>query len=118
MTQGEAETYMNYFIITILLVCSLAGNAYARRCVDNVVFDGKGAGEVVFDAVVHASKGLSCADCHEGRGLSFALFEMKKGADRVTMRKMELGASCGYCHDGRKAFSVTAGIDCSKCHHK
>jgi c(7)-type cytochrome triheme protein len=103
----------------ISMILSLqAGNAASMGCVDNIVFDGKGAGKVVFDAAAHTSKGIRCSDCHEGRGFSFALFEMKKGADTFSMRKMQMGSSCGYCHDGKKAFSVTKHLDCSKCHHK
>ena len=117
----EASNYMNYSLILIMIsmILSLpAGNVSSMGCSDNIVFDGKGAGQVVFNATVHTSKGIPCSDCHEARGLSFALFEMKKGSDTITMRKLRLGSSCGYCHDGKKAFSVTDYLDCSKCHHK
>ncbi len=32
------------------------------------------------------------------------------------MAEMEKGLSCGACHNGKKAFSVAAEKDCSKCH--
>jgi len=119
LSMAEKTSPMNYFQIIIgMILCSFAGTASAGGCEDNIVFDGKGAGQVVFRSTTHTSKGITCSDCHEGRGFSFALFEMKKGSDVISMRKMEVGSSCGYCHDGKKAFSATDNLSCSKCHHK
>ena len=115
----EKKTGMNYLLV---LVCMLFGafavNVHAEDCGGAVSYDGKGAGRVVFDRKLHVSKGLTCADCHEGKTFSFALFEMKKGANMVSMRSMELGKSCGSCHDGKQAFSTTSSLNCSKCHRK
>ena len=69
-------------------------------------------GKVTFDGKAHAGKGLKCADCHT----SPKLFQMKKGADKMTMAAMNDGKFCGACHDGKKAFSVKAAADCAKCH--
>ncbi len=69
-------------------------------------------GKVTFNGKVHAGKGLKCADCHT----SPKLFQMKKGADKLTMAAMNEGKFCGACHDGKKAFSVKAAADCAKCH--
>jgi c(7)-type cytochrome triheme protein len=88
------------------------------ECDETVLFEGKGAGKVTFDAAVHTSLGFSCADCHEARGLSPAIFAMKRGEDAVTMRRMELGYSCGNCHNGEKAFSASDPFSCDRCHHK
>ena len=104
--------------VMIVLLCSGAGSAQAAGCVSVITYEGKGAGEVVFDRAAHMSKGLTCVDCHEGQGFSSPLFEMKKGATSVSMRKMAMGRACGYCHDGNKTFSVTNEIQCSKCHRK
>ena len=101
-----------------MILSSLSGNASAMGCVDNIAYDGKGAGQVVFNVKAHTSKGITCSDCHERHGFSFALFDMKKGANAITMRKMQFGSSCGYCHDGKKSFSATDNLACSKCHHK
>ena len=102
----------------MFLLVAITGTAAADACDENILFEGKGAGQVIFDMNVHLAKGLTCADCHEARGYSLALFEMKRGADAITMRKMELGSSCGACHDGTKAFSVSNNLSCSLCHHK
>jgi c(7)-type cytochrome triheme protein len=102
----------------IIFLCTGAANAVAGDCVSMLTYEGKGAGEVVFNMAKHMAKGLTCADCHEQRGFTSPLFEMKRGASNVSMKKMEMGKSCGYCHDGRKTFSVTRESDCSRCHHK
>jgi c(7)-type cytochrome triheme protein len=117
MFGGKAR--MKVFVTAVIMVLLFAnGKAYAQICGTNFTYEGKGAGEVVFDPEVHLSKGLTCSECHEGRGLISALFEMKKGANEVSMRKMSLGRSCGYCHDGKKTFSTTDDLQCAKCHHK
>ena len=70
------------------------------------------AGKVTFDGKKHADKGLQCADCH----VKPKLFEMKKGAAKMSMAAMNDGKFCGTCHNGKKAFSVKVPANCSKCH--
>jgi c(7)-type cytochrome triheme protein len=50
-----------------------------------------------------------CSDCHT------KLYPYGNGM-RITMKQMDVGASCGACHDGKTAFSVKG--DCLKCHKK
>jgi len=73
---------MNYFIVTVMLVFSLPEmhtpcDAWTLSC------SMEGAGKW-FRRSGPYLEGLACADCHEGRGFSSALFDMKKGADSVT----------------------------------
>ena len=104
----------------ILLLCMvfgmafslLAGSAYAVESGATITYDGKGAGQVVFDGSLHAAKGKSCDDCHEPDLLLPQLFEKKKGADEITMNKIVLGRSCGRCHK----VSMTDYLVCAKCH--
>ncbi len=49
---------------------------------------------------------LSCPNCHTG------IFQMAKGADAITMEKINAGQFCGACH-GKVAFSAAA---CGRCH--
>jgi c(7)-type cytochrome triheme protein len=116
----EKMTGKNCFtVIMYMLLCSLAVNAHAEGCGTMVIYNGKGAGQVVFEGKLHAAKkNLACADCHDATGFSSALFEMKRGANAISMRNMELGRYCGYCHDGKQAFSTTDSLNCSKCHQK
>jgi c(7)-type cytochrome triheme protein len=88
-----------------------AGNVLAVPPGKVVEFDSPN-GKVTFNGKAHADKGLKCADCH----VKPKLFEMKKGADKITMAEMNEGKFCGTCHNGTKAFSVKAPADCAKCH--
>ena len=86
----------------------------AKAGCDRIIFEGGGAGKVVFDETVHEAKGLTCSECHEGKGLSFALFEMQRGTDVMSMRRMERGGYCGKCHN----ISMSNTLTCSVCHQK
>jgi len=101
-------------VVLVVVLVALAGNGHASSCGDAVVYSGQGAGQVVFDGKLHAAKGLTCANCHEGGMFSPALFTMEKGSNEITMRKMELGRSCGYCHE----VSMNDTLICEKCHRK
>jgi len=48
-----------------------------------------------------------CSACHT------ALFEMRAGADTLTMADLRDGKGCGACHDGRAAFAMGT---CARCH--
>jgi c(7)-type cytochrome triheme protein len=50
-----------------------------------------------------------CYVCHP------ALFEMKAGANDVTMKTIDEGRHCGACHDGSIAFNVEFQT-CTRCH--
>jgi len=50
----------------------------------------------------------TCSDCHN------QLYNAGPDNKRSTMSQMELGASCGACHESKTAFGVKG--DCDKCH--
>ncbi len=50
-----------------------------------------------------------CYACHP------TLFQMKAGADKITMSAMQEGQFCGACHDGKTAWAVTIET-CNRCH--
>ena len=68
----------------------------------------KGAGRVIFSHTFHMGKKYRCDDCH------FKVFGTGTMAKRYTMKQMEEGKSCGACHNGKQAFSVTGS--CGRCH--
>ena len=74
---------------------------------------GAGAGAVQFDGRVHAKKGLTCDACHVN-----GVFSTRKGADPITMDAVKKEKYCGYCHNGKRAFSTKTRVDCKRCHKK
>jgi len=66
-----------------------------------------GAGAVMFEHAVHMGHN-KCDKCHN------ALYSHNaKSRLKVSMKAMEKGKSCGACHNGKKAFSVSK---CAACH--
>jgi len=78
-----------------------------------IVYLGSEEGRVIFDGQIHASKGISCNDCHTNyANTAVQLFEtQKKGL--ISMADHESGTKCFVCHNDQKAFS-----DCKGCHFK
>lgn len=62
--------------------------------------------EVVFPHEAH-TYWLRCDSCHPG------IFEMRAGADRISMASIFAGEHCGRCH-GKVAFRPETG--CPRCH--
>lgn len=99
-------------LIAIAIAVVFIGSAMAVPPGKTVEFAGGGAGKVVFDGKIHADKGLKCNDCHT------KIFQMKKGAVKITMADMNAGKNCGECHNGTKAFKSSDAANCAKCHKK
>ena len=102
--------FAGIFAVFVALMLSI-GNVMAVPPGKTIEFASP-MGKVAFDGKLHADKGAKCADCHTKP----KLFEMKQGKDKITMKDMNEGKFCGACHDGKKAFSVKAPADCTKCH--
>ena len=76
----------------------------------DIILNKKGV-NVLFSHEAHVEgMALDCTDCHD------KLYLGKGQHKTVTMKQMQKGASCGSCHNGKKAFSVKG--DCAKCHKK
>lgn len=78
----------------------------------DIVFSRKegegGTPPAVFPHWVHRIR-YKCYACHP------ALFEMKAGANAISMDAMQQGKFCGACHNGKIAWDV--GFDtCNRCH--
>ena len=110
--RGDKMKFSGILAVFAALVLSV-GNVMAVPPGQTVEFASP-MGKVTFDGKAHASKGQQCGDCH----VKPKLFEMKKGAVKMSMAGMNEGKFCGACHDGKKAFSVKAATDCVKCHKK
>ena len=68
----------------------------------------RGTAPAVFPHWVHRAR-YKCYACHP------ALFEMKAGANPMTMDTMQKGEHCGACHDGKTAWGIDFGT-CNRCH--
>lgn len=101
-------------LVAVFFAVMLVGSVLAAPPGKQVEFAGGGQGKVVFDGKSHADKGLKCPECHTKP----KLFEMKKGADKITMAAMNGGKFCGACHDGKKTFATSDKAGCTKCHKK
>jgi len=96
-----------FFSVILVVVCSFAVGA--------VVGGGdislkSGFGPAIFSHEKHTAKGLTCQQCHP------ELYVTGDQHKVVSMKEMEKGASCGLCHNGKQAFTVTA--NCNTCHKK
>lgn len=98
--------------VVVLVIVAFVGSALAVPPGKTVEFAGGSAGKVVFDGKAHADKGLKCSDCHP------KMFQMKKGATKITMAELNAGKLCGECHNGTKAFKTSDAANCAKCHKK
>lgn len=98
--------------VAVLVIIAFAGSALAVPPGKTVEYQGGGAGKVIFDGKLHADKGAKCNNCHP------ALFQMKRGAQKITMADMNAGKHCGACHNGTKAFKSGDAANCAKCHKK
>jgi c(7)-type cytochrome triheme protein len=85
-------------------VCHSAGIAYTK---DVVIRDAAWA--ILFSHRVHTEM-FDCDECHPG------VFKARANSNKVGMKRMETGESCGACHDGDTAFDVSG--DCATCHNK
>lgn len=97
-------------ILTLLIAVAFVGSVMAVPPGKTIEFAGGAPGKVILDGKTHADKGLKCADCHP------KVFQMKKGAAKITMADIDAGKACGTCHNGTKAFA--SKDNCAKCHKK
>ncbi|MFB3818973.1 MAG: cytochrome c3 family protein [Candidatus Methylomirabilales bacterium] len=103
----------SWLVIALVIGVLAAGPSLAGQAPPpDVEFDGGGGGKVVFKHDTH-TKNAKCTDCHT------KVFKMTKGQrSDPKMKEMQEGKSCGACHDGKKAFGVTAQDTCARCHKK
>jgi c(7)-type cytochrome triheme protein len=104
---------MKILVSGILIISFLASFALARVGGGNITFEVKKGGNVIFSHESHVGDiRLKCTDCHD------YLYVTKEKHKPVTMAQMQRGASCGSCHNGKKAFDVKTKENCNQCHKK
>jgi c(7)-type cytochrome triheme protein len=90
---------------SVLCAVGMEGMGGMMGVAEEIFLQTETVGKVTFSHNLH---GARCNECHP------KLFEQKRSATPVSMKAMEGGKSCGACHDGKKAFTVTA--NCTTCH--
>lgn len=93
------------FVLLLVVVGADISKAFDIMGEGGLPIQTKTVGRVLFSHMVH---GADCDECHP------AIFIQKNNSNHVSMKVMEKGKSCGTCHNGKRAFSVTG--DCVKCH--
>lgn len=101
---GACHSGMKAFSVASEKDCSRCHSGKPR----DITYTVKGLGSALFSHATHIAKtGGSCKGCHNG-----SVITGKEKA--VTMAEMEKGRTCGSCHNGKRAFAVTA--NCDRCH--
>ncbi len=101
-------------VLSLVLCFMISSGAMAQLLVGggNVRYEPKGAAPVLFNHEKHVTAtGRKCSGCH------FGVFQMKKGSNKMNMRKLTKGHFCGACHNGKIAFDVEDRTNCTRCHH-
>lgn len=98
------------FRVTAGLVLSILLLGTALAAPGDIAFrrEGSGMPPTVFPHWAHRIR-YRCYACHP------ALFEMKAGANDVSMATIQEGKYCGACHNDKAAWGVTVET-CNRCH--
>ncbi len=107
--------FWRIMIVSICILCFAAlGVAFAQKKVGggDVKYESKEKGMVLFSHETHMKvPDTKCNSCHT------KVFKMKKEM-KLTKANHSENTYCAVCHDGKKAFGLTAEADCAKCHKK
>ncbi len=97
----------------IILVITLSGAAWSALGGGDILFSVTGAANVLFSHDQHANATkIGCTECH------YALFTTRANHRKATMTDMQQGRSCGACHNGKRAFTVSDVKLCGRCHNR
>jgi c(7)-type cytochrome triheme protein len=98
-------------LLGLLVLAPFSWSAGAE--IGDIVFKRNGSGvddvpPALFPHFLHRIQ-FKCYVCHE------AIFEMKAGANAISMEAIQAGKFCGTCHNGKTAFQATFDA-CPRCH--
>lgn len=110
MERAKRGSKMKKFILSAVLVALFVpGYSWSKIGGGDITFKVPGATNVVFSHDDHVTRrGIKCGECH------YRIFTTVEGHRKATMADMGKGQSCGACHNGNNAFSVTT--KCAACH--
>jgi c(7)-type cytochrome triheme protein len=97
--------------LVAMVLC--ASVAWGKIGGGDITFTAPGMPDVLYSHEVHVVNAkLKCTECH------YAIYTNHAMHKTVGMEGMQKGRSCGVCHNGKRAFSVTDKGNCKKCHSK
>jgi len=99
----------NYALILLIVMCVVPTSSWAEYAdvILNKRAEKEGMRPVIFPHWFHRMR-FRCKVCHHELG-----FEMRAGANDITMDRIVDGEFCGMCHNGEVAWSVE---NCELCH--
>jgi len=93
----------------VVLMTFFAATAWGAVGGGDITYSLSGASKVTFSHDAHVTKlKQKCGDCH------YRIYTTTAQRKDVTMAQMQKGQSCGFCHNGQRAFDVKGS--CNKCH--
>jgi c(7)-type cytochrome triheme protein len=92
----------------VFTVAGNCGKCHKGMQPKDISFKSKGITDAVFSHKFHLGMDYNCKDCHT------KVFPYSTTAKHFTMADMEKGKSCGTCHNGKDAATVTG--NCDRCH--
>ncbi len=99
------------FLFVFLGVLFCAGVTLGRIGGGDIGFKPHKEKPVTFSHDFHVKDaGIACQKCHPSPYIT------PEKDPRATMAAMRQGKSCGACHNGKEAFSVSGKDQCTKCH--
>ncbi|MBF0328421.1 MAG: cytochrome c3 family protein [Nitrospirae bacterium] len=102
---------MRYLLISVVLALIAASVVSARVGGGDITYEVKHIGNVTFHHDTHVeTMGFSCTECHP------SIFESREKHKSLRMSHKRQATSCGACHNGKKAFDLSA--NCYVCHKK
>ena len=93
--------------LVLALLVAPGGHAEYADIIFNKRAEAEGGRPVIFSHWFHRIR-FRCKVCHHELG-----FEMRAGANDVTMARIADGEFCGMCHDGEVAWGAE---NCDLCH--
>ncbi len=97
--------------VGVVSVVLAGAGAWAAVGGGDIHFPVQGMSEVVYSHDDHVTKAkLKCTECH------YKVYTNHAQHKAVGMEGMRRGESCGVCHNGTRAFSVSSQQNCGKCH--
>lgn len=94
-------------VVALALLVTTGGRAEYADIIFNKRAEAEGVRPVLFSHWFHRIR-FRCKVCHHELG-----FEMRAGANDVTMARIAEGEFCGMCHDGEVAWGAE---NCDLCH--